>query len=849
MPTLLACFSPLVVVATLACLGSAVLRAQCEPTVIPGAGVPGTDGKVYALMPWDPDGAGPLGVHIVVAGSFTALVDRRATNLGLYDPATGTWQALGDPSGAVRALAVRANGNLLICGAFTSVGDVSAQRVAEFNGTVWSPLGSGIVSIGLGTGEVSSIVELPNGDVVAGGYFNNILGLPVGGIARFNGSSWQPMGTFTLGLGGLVVGPMSLCTLPNGDLVAGGLFTHEGTTTVNGLARWNGTNWSTFGTGPARATGTPQVTSVSTTPGGELLVGGSFDSVDGVNARNVARWNGTAWSPIGPGLVGGVWTLQHLPGGDLIAAGGLTILPGFLASPAARWNGTSWQNLGLGITSFHLFAITPLPNGSFLGGGDFQQVGGQPGRGLARWSTTAWVPVASGTAGTVRCVLSLRNGGTFAGGVFSHIAGVPAPGSAVHDGSAWNPIQLGTPSQAVEMPNGDIVGSLALSPFATHMRRWNGTSSSLIGIANGAVEALAASPAGDLVVGGSMTSVDAIATGSLATWNGITWAPRIPSFTGQVRDLVFLPDGNLAVAGTISMAGSFVGNVGIWDGTSWNTLAGGTSHPPTRLSVGPRGDLFASGIFSITGGPANPSVARWDGAGWTDLGGSFQPWHSLRALAALPNGDVLVGGVFEGAGAIAAENLARWDGAGWHAYGTGAEGPVDDLHAAPDGRIAIGGSFVRVNDVTSAAIARVQPTCPAPVVSYLAGCTQAGLALQLAIDTPAWGGGALRSVATSLPTTAVSLALYGVQPVFGNLGSLAPPIGIPGCFLLVQPDFVVPQFAIANASTHVLPVPDSPALTGAALFHQVLSLELGPAGAFVSLGSTRGFAVTIGAMW
>ena len=35
---------------------------------------------------------------------------------------------------------------------------------------------------------------------------------------------------------------------------------------------------------------------------GELIAGGNFTTAGGINAKNIARWNGTIWKPSGMGM-------------------------------------------------------------------------------------------------------------------------------------------------------------------------------------------------------------------------------------------------------------------------------------------------------------------------------------------------------------------------------------------------------------------------------------------------------------------------------------------------------------------------------------------------------------------
>jgi len=67
-------------------------------------------------------------------------------------------------------LAVLANGDLVAGGDFTTAGGVSANRIARWNGTSWSALGSGM------NGGVNALTTLPDGDLVAGGGFSVVNG-------------------------------------------------------------------------------------------------------------------------------------------------------------------------------------------------------------------------------------------------------------------------------------------------------------------------------------------------------------------------------------------------------------------------------------------------------------------------------------------------------------------------------------------------------------------------------------------------------------------------------------------------------------------------------------------------
>src|SRR4029453_13333737 len=83
----------------------------------------------------------------------------------------------------------------------------------------------------------------------------------------------------------------ALARLPNGDLVAGGTFTAVGAVAASNVARWDGSTWFPLGSGLQNS-----VPALGALPGGNLaaavipLLGGPCD---------VLRWNGVAWSVLG----------------------------------------------------------------------------------------------------------------------------------------------------------------------------------------------------------------------------------------------------------------------------------------------------------------------------------------------------------------------------------------------------------------------------------------------------------------------------------------------------------------------------------------------------------------------
>ena len=78
--------------------------------------------------------------------------------------------------------------------------------------------------------------------------------------------------------------------------------------------------------------------------GNTLYIGGSFSSVDGVAANNIAQWDGTNWAALGSGVDGNVSALA-VSGGNIYVGGGFSMADGAPADRVAVWNGVNWAAL------------------------------------------------------------------------------------------------------------------------------------------------------------------------------------------------------------------------------------------------------------------------------------------------------------------------------------------------------------------------------------------------------------------------------------------------------------------------------------------------------------------------
>jgi hypothetical protein len=86
----------------------------------------------------------------------------------------------------------------------------------------------------------------------------------------------------------------------------------------------------------------PNVYALAVLPNGDLVAAGTFTIAGGTPANRIARWNGSAWSPLSSGMNNAVYALAVMPNGDLVAGGLFTTAGGFVTNRIARWNGSQW---------------------------------------------------------------------------------------------------------------------------------------------------------------------------------------------------------------------------------------------------------------------------------------------------------------------------------------------------------------------------------------------------------------------------------------------------------------------------------------------------------------------------
>lgn len=795
------------------------VAAQCAPQW-DAASLPGTDGEVYAVAEWDPDGAGPLPAHLVFGGSFTAIADQATPGIAMRDNVTGQWHPLGAglSGGFVQALVVTANNELVAAGNFTFAGTTAIAGIARWTGSSWAPLGSGLA--GLAAGDwIQCATALPNGDVVVGGRFTSIGGIAAANIARWDGVTWHALGA---GLTGSQAYARHLTTTATGDVLVAGSFTSAGGVAANAVARWSGSAWSSLGwTQGSFAGGGLQVdaagnvvvgfgglagiqrwngvtwTQVAPSPNllpldmafdasGNLVLVGIVGGSSGANVGSVGVWNGIAWSQLGVSPVGAVDTVDATSLG-LVFGGQFSDGSGGGPQDMALWDAAAGTWRGLTPVGFdnEVTASVELANGDLIVGGWFTT----PGQHIARRVGGAWQPLGSGVDGPVYALAALPGGGVAVGGNFQVAGGVPCDGIALWQNGAW---------------------------------------SALPGAPGVAVHAIAITANGDLYIGG-------VFNGRVARWDGAAWT-LLSGLTWPVWALAAMPDGSV-VAG-----GDFPGQVARWNGSAWNTLGGGTDGSVRALRVRRDGSLLVGGFFAHAGGLAADRVALWTGSAWTSLGTTGLQYVSDIDL--LPTGETLLSGRSSLLQGALLRDTGTWQSLAGALTSSGIFSIAYTVTVCRSGEVVVGGYFESAGGQPSAHLARWVGPCPAVVVAVGSGCTGAGGANVLTAATTPWVGAPFVSEVAGLAANGLGVGVLGFAAPAVPL-SVVTPLGLPGCDLETTADVLSLLVPVAGRAVITLAIPNTPAVVGLTFREQVVAIELS-ATAITAFTSSNALAALIG---
>ena len=670
-------------------------------------------------------------------GDFTSIDSEMLNHIARWDGMK--WSALGNGlERPANNLALDSRGNLYTDVLVIPESGLPETLVMRWDGSAWSPLPGDLSSLvdTLAEGRESNIlindlVTDSRDQLYAGGYFYLAMSDQyVGYVARWDGSHWTLLGS------GMDHTVYHLAVDGDDNLYAGGEFTTAGGVPANRIAQWDGDAWKALGSGLGGQA--PTIADLEADENGSLYITGQFETVGDLPAPLIARWDGSAWSDLAPGTRQGwfegesaaFFDLFVSQRGDLYAGGSFTTIDSVEAHNIARWDGKTWSALGTaggnGVNE-RVYAISVDEQEQVFLGGYFKQAGGQPANHFAMWDGSTWSTwmegKQTGLNGMVSALVVDPSGDLYAGGYFTTAGNTPANHIARWDGQAWQDLSGGTDSAVHALAldeNGRLyaggefttAGGTAVSAVAS----WDGATWRALGSGMGSdhsvpyVWALAVDAQGNLFAGGDFTTAGGAAASYIARWDGTEWSPLGKGMDDQVTALRLDPQGNLYAVGWFSHAGDVEANrIARWDGSTWSALGSGTGMVEA-LAIDQDGNMVAAGMFYP---PEDTSsydyLARWNGADWSAFGSGVD--NLVHTLAVDTEGILYAAGDFSAIGGTPTLRIARWDGSTWNPLGSGigAAGDystISTLVTDDRGDLYVGGQFTLAGNKPSAFLAK-----------------------------------------------------------------------------------------------------------------------------------------------
>lgn len=190
------------------------------------------------------------------------------------------------------------------------------------------------------------------GKLYVAGDFSQFAGVQSENLVVWHNGQWQALST-----------PASFNQVNVVEVLNGVVYISDGAQ----LARWDGTQWQTL------ATGVNRIRQLEASADG-VYVAGTFSSIAGISAYQIAYWNGSRWSALN-GMINGPINDLEMGVDGLYVAGSFNGVAGGVVSPGIlRWNGI-WNSVGGGVqhrdqyaSGFTVTSLVATPTRMYLSG-------------------------------------------------------------------------------------------------------------------------------------------------------------------------------------------------------------------------------------------------------------------------------------------------------------------------------------------------------------------------------------------------------------------------------------------------------------------------------------------------
>lgn len=536
----------------------------------------------------------------------------------------------------------------------------------------------------------------------------------------------------------------------DGRLLIGGDFSQAGGLSRTHLARVDNTGAveSGFNVSIAGAGAQTRVRAIRHQAGGQVLIGGRFETVAGQPRVNIARLTSAGALDAGfqvplNGVVHAFWDVPEIPGGLLYVGGDFDTVHGQSRHRVARLNADGTLSAGFappqmngGVWTMQPHERPGSPSG-LLVAGSIGEVDGQPidapiirlSRVDGSVDTSFHVSTSSTVifGNTISEVAVQPDGRILIAGHFDTVHGQPRANLArLHpDGSldeSFEPPAFNAPISRVRvLGDGRIVvaGNFTNSPLRRNVARlkadgsWDTGFNSLM-LAD-RVDALAVQADGKLVVGGRISQVGAYPRENIAR----LYADGSPDVDFDANAIVrnryiwsmaIEPGGTLLVG----MAGFFddfrplvrLNRNGTLVGSFTPPLANGAAAFVNGIAVQPDGRI----LVAANGSGIPVPLRRFHANGSIDSSFVVTVDQGVHAVIHEPDGSVVFSGGFSEVNGQPRSRLARVDGIGQldTTFSPTSNGAITAIVRQPDGKLLIAGSFDVVNSVSRRYLARLE---------------------------------------------------------------------------------------------------------------------------------------------
>ncbi len=583
---------------------------------------------------------------------------------------------------AVRAIALQADGKILIGGDFQVVGNGFRYGIARLNadGTLDGSFDHSSGVIGFWP-RVDCIAVQADGKVLIGGYFWGYNGVYRPGFARLNTDGSLDT-SFDPGLDHEEASVYSITVQPDGNVVFGGAFLEVHGSSRNSIARVNGDGSldESFnpGSGPNEF---GSVFAITLQPDGKVLIGGLFRTVVGTPRNRIARLNAN-------GSLDGsfdtdsadrpeVFALALQPDGKVVVGGrdllGTRSTYDVLVRLTTDGSRDNTFIAGGGIEGA-VSSMIIQPDGKLVVGGSFRFINGKRSRGIARLNSD----------GSLDSSFVLD---PLASGYFFRAALQPDGRLLLAGGSGPSGITR-------------IFADGSLDPsFNTGA-----------GFGGGWPYMMTLQPDGKVLVAGGFDTVNGATRLYLARLNSDgsldTGFDSPPFSSANVYVIACQADGKVLVGGELFFSGNFCKlarlNVDGSLDSSFQHVFDNFGRSTVAVVVQSDGKILMGGYFENVHGVTRRGIARLNPNGTLDptfdAGLSFT-FSEHVSLGLQPDGKIVVGGnYFLGSRYIRGVSRLNSNGSQDETFNPGADVGVFATAFQPDGKMLIAGGFTQFGE-------------------------------------------------------------------------------------------------------------------------------------------------------